>query len=383
MVYDILPSADLRADDIRDTIGIASNNLSHYIVKAKTGGKDGYAFRIKENGYARTDGDLIDGAEPYFNLYSNFSPAEWIPGTAKGTVTGYPVFKCRLKRHPGANIVVGGETITSACYCFNLGAFAGYRHKAEAPSVTGEQDQYVNLDDFANAKVYFSFNPGATYWYKTLGLSASDCRYGLFVYGKTDKEQQVYLAEGPASPNSSLIAVNPVLGANVCTVQAALFRNDAANTPLGEIPGALFAVSLDLGHGELSPDNQRFKGIVFSRNASGTTASLPGLSYNKNPRATVNQWGEFSIRVDLDPNTFPWIPGPPGGGEIWCDLKTTILRPRPGNLPEITGTITKAYGITDNDFYNDHYFVLSGFVPGWDSANDTYIGAKFELVINQ
>ncbi len=383
MIYETLPTTNLRADDIRDTIGIASNNLSHYIVKAKTGGKDGYAFRIKENGYPRTDGELIDGAEPYFNIYSNFSPVEWLPSSSKGAATGYPIFKCRLKRHPGTNIVIDGETITSACYCFNLGLFAGYRHGADAPSVTGEQDQYVNGLDIANAKVYFSFSPGSTYWYKALGLTAADCRYGLFVYGKTDKEQQVFLGSNPASAGMELIAVNPVQGADVCTVQGALFRNDAANTPLGEIPGTLFSVSLDVGNGELTEDNKRFKGISFSRNVSGSTEPLPGLSYKKNPRATVNQWGQFSIRVDLDPNTFPWIPGPEGSGEIWCTLKTTILRPRPGNLPEITGTIVQAYGITDDDFYNDHYFVLSGTVPGWDSANETYVGAKFELIINQ
>ncbi|MFI3315759.1 MAG: hypothetical protein R3Y04_08895 [Rikenellaceae bacterium] len=128
-ILSLLPTQDLSAADIRDTIGCPSNNLSHYCVKSKSGGIEGYAFQIIENGYTKDDGYLIQDAEPYFNIYSNEAPGEWVLLTKS---SGWPrkELKYRLKRNEFGDITVGQYLFTDQSYCFNLGAFAGYVHNS-------------------------------------------------------------------------------------------------------------------------------------------------------------------------------------------------------------------------------------------------------------
>ncbi|MEG1635125.1 MAG: hypothetical protein RR388_05825 [Rikenellaceae bacterium] len=129
MAYkDILPQTNLAAVDIRDTIGCPSNNLADYCVKAKTGGAGGWAFKIIENGYLPTDGYLIAGAEPYFNIWSDNAPSEWeLEDRGVGNMPPEE-FRCRLKRNFYGEIMVKGNLFNANSYCFDLGAYRGYKH---------------------------------------------------------------------------------------------------------------------------------------------------------------------------------------------------------------------------------------------------------------
>lgn len=59
------------------TVTTLENSLYRCCTRSKVGGSSGYAFKIPENGYTRNDGELIDGAEPYWNIWSGMSPGQW------------------------------------------------------------------------------------------------------------------------------------------------------------------------------------------------------------------------------------------------------------------------------------------------------------------
>lgn len=107
----ILPDNNVSILMVRNAIGCPSTDLGTLVAKAKIGGKSGYAFNIAENG--GSDGLLIEGAEPYWNLYSRKSAGEWIlPELNYNNVYN------RLLRD------------ASGKYKFSLGAFCGYNHEA-------------------------------------------------------------------------------------------------------------------------------------------------------------------------------------------------------------------------------------------------------------
>lgn len=115
----ILPNNNISIMDVRNCLGYPSMDLGTLCAKAKTGGKSGYAFNIKENGSSTTDGSLITDAEPYWNIWSNNSPAKW-------GVTGQQL-KLKLLRNSG-----------SSNYCFSLDGFRGYNHNAVKPYIFQE-----------------------------------------------------------------------------------------------------------------------------------------------------------------------------------------------------------------------------------------------------
>lgn len=116
-----LSNSNISIMAVRNTIGCPSTDLGTLIAKAKTGGKSGFAFSIKENGGYESDGVLIEGASPYWNIYSPHSPGEWVAaGLVPGTVANNAV-AFRLKRTEGSK------------YGFSLGAFRNYDHDAAEP----------------------------------------------------------------------------------------------------------------------------------------------------------------------------------------------------------------------------------------------------------
>lgn len=123
-----LPEKDLRlAYHVGCTVGaIYSKNGSNYIypdigniiARAKSGGEGGYAFNIVENGYSETDGIMIRGAEPYWNIYSKNSPGQWFVYGASSEL------RVRIKRE---------STASNSKYRFSIGDFRGYNHAAIKP----------------------------------------------------------------------------------------------------------------------------------------------------------------------------------------------------------------------------------------------------------
>ena len=109
----ILPNSDINIMDIRNVTGCPSTDLGTLCAKAKFGGEGGYAFKIVENGYQNTQGNLLENAQPYWNIFSNNSPGEW-------HVSGAGEVAFKLKRSPDY----------PTRYCYSLGNFRGYNSNA-------------------------------------------------------------------------------------------------------------------------------------------------------------------------------------------------------------------------------------------------------------
>ncbi len=138
MAYkEFLPTTNLQAIDIRDTISCPSNNLSHYCCLAKSGGKPygdiSLAFNTIEVGGSHYDGELIKGAVPYFNIYSKNAPGEW------QVHLGEVMYRLRRNRYGDQNI--NGVIFGSSSYCYDAGSFGGHEIKSRPPyinNITGK-----------------------------------------------------------------------------------------------------------------------------------------------------------------------------------------------------------------------------------------------------
>lgn len=124
-----LPLTGITTTIVKQAIGLASNDVGELCIRASSGGvmtttetiNFNSAFMVAENGGGINDGSLIAGAKPYWNIWSNESPGEWVlPGNF-----GEPVW-FRLKR--------GHDNIR---YAHRLGSFKGYDHAAAAPTPFG------------------------------------------------------------------------------------------------------------------------------------------------------------------------------------------------------------------------------------------------------
>lgn len=140
-----LPSTNITTTLVGQAIGVSAHSVGALCTMAATGGVNGYAFKVAELGYPITDGGLIDGALPKFNIWSANSPAEL-------SFSGNTMI-WRLKRSPS----------DSSRYAFRLGAFGGYNHSAVAPTFTGDTSFVTYYSDNlpTNRSVAFSVNLGS------------------------------------------------------------------------------------------------------------------------------------------------------------------------------------------------------------------------------
>ena len=140
-----LSTTNVSTTIVSQAIGVSTHNVGALCSMAATGGINGYAFKVAELGYPITDGGLIDGALPKFNIWSANSPAEL-------SFSGNTMI-WRLKRSPS----------DSSRYAYRLGAFGGYNHNAVAPTFTGDESfvTYYQNSLPTNRSVAFSVNLGS------------------------------------------------------------------------------------------------------------------------------------------------------------------------------------------------------------------------------
>lgn len=143
----IFPTDDLQMQYVCYQLGFIKARLSTLCAKAKIGGEGGYAFKLKENGYTETQGNLIEGAEPLWNRFSNNSPGEFTFGGNGQYELGF-----RLKRDSG------GQK-----YCFSLANFRGYNPEA-TPS--GVKDTIIRVPSGVATKAIIYSCPSEYDWRK-------------------------------------------------------------------------------------------------------------------------------------------------------------------------------------------------------------------------
>lgn len=150
-------TAPVSISDVRSTLGLSSTALMDIVSKAKVGGRNGRAFTTVEGGGTINEGYLIDGAEPFWNKWSNESPGEWVaPASVDGPL------RLRIKRDAG-----GGR------YAAMLGTFRGYNHNSSAPIVGGGEYHFTQGAGSGMLTRVFTFKPrlGSYDWKKVSGAT--------------------------------------------------------------------------------------------------------------------------------------------------------------------------------------------------------------------
>lgn len=152
--------------DIPVVLGLSSYDVGTLIGKARAGGKAGvgiwvgttYAFNTLEVGMSSGDGTLIDGAKPYWNIFSNESPGEFV---ATPTHDGALIFK--LKDLIKENASLG--------YGYSVDAFAGYNHSAVGPE-NNDTTIDVPVGSSKNINLAAKYNTGDYDWRKISGVDS-------------------------------------------------------------------------------------------------------------------------------------------------------------------------------------------------------------------
>lgn len=153
-------SAPVTITDIKNTIGLNSTGLMDLVSRARTGGVNGRAFNTVEGGGTINDGYLIDGAAPFWNIWSNDQPGEWIPPTE---VDG--PLRLRLRRDSG-----GGR------YRAAMGDFRGYNQNASAPIPGGGEGNYVATGGTTTYSTTLKPRTGSYNWKKVSGATLFQAR---------------------------------------------------------------------------------------------------------------------------------------------------------------------------------------------------------------
>lgn len=125
--------------DVCNVIGVSTRDFGQQITLAKQGGAPKVhpvsgqqymsAFKLKEMGYNSTElGEMIDGAVPYWNIWSPNKPA-FLDKKAT-TSTKVSELVCRLD-----NKINGHDANIVGAYQFRLRGWANYNHNAKAPLI--------------------------------------------------------------------------------------------------------------------------------------------------------------------------------------------------------------------------------------------------------
>lgn len=156
-------TAPVTDDDVAITTGVDSHDIGIQIAKAKIGGMGGYAFSIVENGGTPNDGELILGASPFWNIFSNESPGEWVPSLlADGPV------RFQLKRFMN-NASMG--------YGFGLHLFDGYNHGAVSPG-DNNITHSVPIGASSEQNIGIRFRTGSYDWRKV--ANTNYCKFVIY-----------------------------------------------------------------------------------------------------------------------------------------------------------------------------------------------------------
>ena len=170
--------------------GYVIRDLFRLVAAAKSGGEKGYAFRVAENGYTDgTRGFMIDGALPYWNIWSPDSPGRFFVDIDQR-------IKLRMKFDAGNS--------ANPYYRAALGYFANYDTNAEAP--------YVNCTNAVNGVIdyYPSFALRLVFLVTCSGINWKSVQgyidhfyikvIGTFALGGSENE--IALIESPSYVNT-------------------------------------------------------------------------------------------------------------------------------------------------------------------------------------
>lgn len=145
----MLGTTNITTTLVGNELGVSTRDVGMLCSGARSGGTSGSAFTVVEAGGTVNEGYLIDGAEPYFNIWSNNSPGEWVgPNLPQGDL------RFRLKRDTA-----------QARYCFSLGNYRNYDHAAIAAS-SGNPGIKIEVGSATTQKIEIRVKLGSYDWKK-------------------------------------------------------------------------------------------------------------------------------------------------------------------------------------------------------------------------
>ena len=199
-----LGTTDISIMNVRNITGCPSTDLGTLCVASNDG--DGYAFQITENGYTTSNGYIFADdlgfptKYPYWNVFSNNSPAEWVAAQYPAKVLSF-----RIKRD------------SSNKYMFSLGSFGGYDSAAKPPSVPSVIASFVQNTRVQNYPVYIHNVSLGDYDWSKLGAKYAK----LIMYNNSNLSTADYQTEF-----FSITETNPIATLNLTLNTSSSFTRD-------------------------------------------------------------------------------------------------------------------------------------------------------------
>lgn len=170
--------------------GYVIRDLFRLVAAAKSGGENGYAFRVAENGYTDgTRGFMIDGALPFWNIWSPNSPGRFFVDIDRR-------IKLRMKFDAGNS--------ANSYYRAALGDFAGHNTEAEAPYVncTNAIDGVIDYHESLPVRLVFLVTCSGINW-KSIHGDIDHFYIRIYaVYASGGSESEIALIESPSHVNT-------------------------------------------------------------------------------------------------------------------------------------------------------------------------------------
>lgn len=199
-----LGTTDISTLAVRNITGNPTTDLGTLCVASNDG--DGYAFQIVENGYTTSNGYIFADdlgfptKYPYWNVFSNNSPAEWVAAQYPAKVVSF-----RIKRD------------SSNRYMFSLGSFRGYDSDAKPPSVPSVTASFVQNTTVQNYPVNIHHISLGSYDWSKLGAKYAK----LVMYNDSNLTTADY-----QTGYFSITEINPIATLNLTLNTSSSFTRD-------------------------------------------------------------------------------------------------------------------------------------------------------------
>lgn len=228
----ILGNTDISIMNVRNITGCPSTDLGTLCAASSDG--NGYAFQIVENGYTTGNGYIFADdlgfptKYPYWNIFSNNSPAEWVAAQYPAKILSF-----RIKRD------------SSNRYMFSLGSFGGYDSAAKPPSVPSVTASFVQNTTVQNYPVNIKHIDLGSYDWSKLGA-----KYAKLVMFTDSNLSQVeyeteYFAISETSPIATLYLTISTTGVYTLDYPMGIMIADAGKSDIGLLPTlGTFSISI-------------------------------------------------------------------------------------------------------------------------------------------
>lgn len=352
-----LGTTDISIMNVRNITGCPSTDLGTLCVASSDG--NGYAFQIVENGYTTGNGYIFADdlgfptKYPYWNVFSNNSPAEWVAAQYPSKILSF-----RIKRD------------SSNRYMFSLGSFGGYDSAAKPPSVPSVTASFVQNTSVQNYPVNIKHIDLGSYDWSKLGA-----KYAKLVMFTDSNLSQVeyeteYFSITDVSPIATLNLTISTTGVYTLDYPMGIMIADVGQNDIGLLPVlGTFSISVvGATSVRIYADITGSNGLSTKLNGTAVTGVYGQDKVTNSVRITAatkqpKNYELKSVRiVCLDQN----------GNEVYNKTREPDYRDYPTGYYDISEVGT---GSSIN---------MSAYIPteAWNTISDTGCSVTITLVLN-